>query len=139
MTTPTQDILDGITADIELLRMAVEADDPKAELRNRLDDVRSAIGRCRATLTKSSPVEAVAVRFGESAMACTSTGAAMSAPYPNAAMDVVVKLLMNEWRLSREQIANLAADIPGECAKSGCKQFENNWCSCSNDCALVQS
>ncbi|MES0207879.1 hypothetical protein NKJ93_02115 [Mesorhizobium sp. M0028] len=62
MTTPTQDILDGITTDIELLRMAVEADDPKAELRIRLDDIRSAIGRCRATLTKSSPVEAVAVK-----------------------------------------------------------------------------
>ncbi|MER8967690.1 hypothetical protein NKI25_18545 [Mesorhizobium sp. M0808] len=62
MTTPTQDVLDGITADIELLRMAVEADDPKAELMIRLDDVRSAISSLSATLTKSSPVEAVAVK-----------------------------------------------------------------------------
>ena len=35
--------------------------------------------------------------------------------YPNAALTDICRQLLDEWKLTPEQIANLVADIPGEC------------------------
>lgn len=35
--------------------------------------------------------------------------------YPNEALTAVCEMLLDEWELTPEQIANLAKDLPGEC------------------------
>lgn len=36
--------------------------------------------------------------------------------YPNAALEDICRQLLDEWELTPEQIANLATDLPRECA-----------------------
>jgi hypothetical protein len=36
-------------------------------------------------------------------------------PFPNAALTSICEQLLDEWELTPEQIANLAANIPSEC------------------------
>jgi hypothetical protein len=49
----------------------------------------------------------------EAILAARVTAAAT--PYPNAALTSICEQLLQDWDLTLEQIANLAADIPGEC------------------------
>ena len=48
-------------------------------------------------------------------------------PYPNAALTDICKQLLDEWDLTPEQIANLAADIPGECEAISEDRDEAAW------------
>lgn len=48
-------------------------------------------------------------------------------PYPNAALTDICKQLLGEWQLTPEQIANLAKDLPGECAAMADNRNEAAW------------
>jgi hypothetical protein len=48
-------------------------------------------------------------------------------PYPNDALTFVCKELLDSWDLTPEQIANLAADIPGECEAIDDARNEAAW------------
>lgn len=37
--------------------------------------------------------------------------------YPNAALKSICYEILREWKLSPDEIKNLAADIPGECER----------------------
>lgn len=47
--------------------------------------------------------------------------------YPNEAMDEVCKLLLDEYELTADQIANLAKDLPRECAGMSDNRAEAAW------------
>lgn len=47
--------------------------------------------------------------------------------YPNEALTDICRQLLDEWELTPEQIANLAADIPGECAAMTDNRAEAAW------------
>lgn len=47
--------------------------------------------------------------------------------YPNEALTEICKLLMDEWELTPEQIANLANDIPRECKNIQDNRDEAAW------------
>lgn len=48
-------------------------------------------------------------------------------PYPNEALTEVAKLLLDDYGLSQQQIANLAADLPGECENINEARSEAYW------------
>ena len=47
--------------------------------------------------------------------------------YPNEAMVAVCELLLDDYELTPEQIANLALDIAGECANIADNRAEAAW------------
>ena len=47
----------------------------------------------------------------------------------NAALTDVCRLLLDEYELTQEQIANLAKDIPGECEAMRDNAAEAAWCA----------
>lgn len=47
--------------------------------------------------------------------------------YPNSALSDICRQLLDEWNLTPEQIANLAKDIPGECAAMADNAAEEAW------------
>lgn len=49
--------------------------------------------------------------------------------YPNAALEDICRQILEEWELTPEQISNLAADIPGECANMRDNAAEAAWCA----------
>ena len=53
-------------------------------------------------------------------------------PYPNEALTDICKQLLHEWELTLDQIANLAADIPGECEARAEAAWER-WSSRQHD------
>lgn len=48
-------------------------------------------------------------------------------PYPNEALTDICKQLLDDWDLTAEQIANLAADIVSECAAIRDDRAEQAW------------
>lgn len=50
-----------------------------------------------------------------------------SAATLNAALTDICRQLLDEWELTPEQIANLAKDIPGECASMIDNRAEQAW------------
>jgi hypothetical protein len=48
-------------------------------------------------------------------------------PFPNAALTSICEQLLDEWELTPEQIANLAANIPSECADIEESRNEAAW------------
>ena len=51
----------------------------------------------------------------------------MTKSYPNDVLTFVCKELLDGWDLTPEQIANLAADIPGECEAIEDSRNEAAW------------
>ena len=51
----------------------------------------------------------------------------MTKPYSNAALTSICEQLLDEWELTPQQIANLAADIPGECEAIEDSRNEAAW------------
>ncbi|MBZ9888082.1 hypothetical protein LB559_09035 [Mesorhizobium sp. BR1-1-3] len=54
----SRDILEGLMAEVDLLRLAVVAKDPTAELRIRVDDIRKCVEALRASLSRKTTGEA---------------------------------------------------------------------------------
>ena len=50
-----------------------------------------------------------------------------SRPYPNEVLTEVCKMLLDDYGLEPEQIANLAKDIPGECEDIAENRAEDAW------------
>lgn len=47
--------------------------------------------------------------------------------YPNKALADIAKLLLDEWNLTPEQIANFCLDLPGECESINENRAEASW------------
>lgn len=47
--------------------------------------------------------------------------------YPNSAMEDICRQLLDDWSLTPEQIANLATDLPRECAAMADSRAEAAW------------
>lgn len=47
--------------------------------------------------------------------------------YPDSAMEDICRQLLDEWNLTPEQIANLATDLPRECAAMADNRAEAAW------------
>ncbi|MDF1599681.1 hypothetical protein PZ895_07815 [Mesorhizobium sp. YIM 152430] len=47
--------------------------------------------------------------------------------YPNEALTDICRQLLDEWDLTPDQIANLAKNIPGECAAMSDNRAEAAW------------
>lgn len=47
--------------------------------------------------------------------------------YPNPALEDICRQLLDDWELTPEQINNLAANIPGECAAMTDNRAEAAW------------